>query len=301
MELIEKVKNFPNKPGIYKFYSKNRIVYVGKSKSLRTRVLSYFRPNHEREKIFVMMEFVDDVDYEETPSHLEARLLEYSYIRHLQPMYNAQFKMEKTAYYLNLDEKKLLSTSLEGTYGPFLGARFLRDFIKFINNLYPIKLREGIFEFDYQILEKRLSPSERKETYEALSKTFQDPRLLEKFQIALSGKMLLASKAFKFELAQKYKMFIDAFSYIKETIIDKHNFLESSVLIEEDEHVLLIHKGRLIKSLTGSSKDFKLEYLLNIIQNFDEDPWRLPYTYTEEMKSICYSEFKDSKIYAIKM
>lgn len=290
MDLFDKVKDFPHAPGIYKFYSKGKVVYVGKSKDLRTRVASYFRAEHERQKLYVMMEFVDDVEIEICDSHLEARLLEYRYIREIQPMYNAQFKMEKTSFYLKLDPNKMLDYSVEDGLGPFLGQRILREFIKLMSNCYPIEKSKSIYIFDYNILAKRLGKLEKQMTFNALNSIFYEEKQLEVFESLLKEKMLVAAKSMNFELAAKYKELLDYFSYIKELIINKSEFLVKNWIFKEDGCLLLIHNGELVYKERSNELEAFSKKSIELLKNFTSN------NYNYEMKSICYSEYKDPKV-----
>lgn len=71
--LKEKLKDLPELPGIYKMLdSKGNIIYIGKSKSLKKRVRTYFTENNTRwSKIKKLVFFIDDLDYEVTDTHLE--------------------------------------------------------------------------------------------------------------------------------------------------------------------------------------------------------------------------------------
>lgn len=97
-----KVKNgeLPPRPGVY--FMKDdagKIMYVGKATSLRTRVTSYFsRPADAR--IERMVSKIRAIDYEETPTAVEALMLEAQYIKKLQPPYNVDEKDDKSFVHL---------------------------------------------------------------------------------------------------------------------------------------------------------------------------------------------------------
>lgn len=108
MDLIEKVRTFPLSPGIYLIKdSTGQIIYVGKSKHLRTRVQSYFRPSrHNSRKLENLYYNMKDIDCIETDTEFEALLLECQYIRRLKPRYNKMLKNPKRYCYIEIDRGK---------------------------------------------------------------------------------------------------------------------------------------------------------------------------------------------------
>jgi excinuclease ABC subunit C len=99
--LIKKLKNIPNKPGIYLFYSKNGLVYVGKATELKKRVKTYFKISQKTQRpIEMMMHEVKDIKYKVTDSVLEAILLEGDYIKKYRPKYNIAWKDDKSWNYI---------------------------------------------------------------------------------------------------------------------------------------------------------------------------------------------------------
>lgn len=249
--LREKVKTWPNVPGIYQFLSKGRIVYIGKSKHLKNRVLSYFRGKHERQKLFVMMEFIDDVKYIPTDTHLEACLLELTRIRQLQPMYNAQYKREKQALYLTDHPTKLLTMSPSGTWGPFFSRRTLENTIGALQSIVPIRYN-GSFEWEISPIRRRLQREEQEETHKAIRSVFEDPEMMEQFIQSIEAKMLEAASQLMFERAQWYKRLIQNLRRIGAVLTDKKKFMEHSWVFEQDGYLLYVAQGEI---LCKSKKD----------------------------------------------
>ncbi len=95
-----KENELPPRPGVYFMKDADgRIMYVGKATSLRTRVSSYFvRPADAR--IAQMVKKIREIDWEETPTAVEALILESKYIKKLQPPYNVRDKDDKSRVYL---------------------------------------------------------------------------------------------------------------------------------------------------------------------------------------------------------
>lgn len=244
-KVLEKVKNLPNTPGVYKFYSGGNLVYVGKSKSLRSRVLSYFRQIQEREKINIMMRNVDDIEVDFTDTHLEARLHEFSLIRSNMPIYNAQFKIRKTEYYLDLSDKFLSINTISGL-GPFVGQRFLRTFKRNLEYLLPLEIKDEEVNFTYNVISNRLSKEEVETSKEALKIIFSDIFYLDKFIERCTKEMVKHSNDLQFKRAGFFKNFINELNYVREIIIDKNNFLNGRFIFIENGFMQFIDKGELV-------------------------------------------------------
>ena len=103
-----KVRAFPTTPGVYLMKDdKGRVIYVGKSASLRERVASYFQAATKLEfKKQGLLEEVVDFEFIEMESEVEALLAENRLIKDVQPKYNARLLDDKTFPYLmiTLDE-----------------------------------------------------------------------------------------------------------------------------------------------------------------------------------------------------
>ena len=98
--LMEELKNIahnlPDDPGVYRFYDKaGKIIYVGKAKSLRKRVSSYFGKSHVG-KTKVMVSRVAEIQHTVVESESEALLLENNLIKRHQPRYNVLMKDDKS-------------------------------------------------------------------------------------------------------------------------------------------------------------------------------------------------------------
>ena len=96
----------PQKPGIYIMKDKNEeIIYVGKSKSLRSRVRSYFQKHLDRPKTQVLMSHFNSLEYIVTNSEKEALILEANLIKKHKPRYNINLKDDKRYPYVKITEE----------------------------------------------------------------------------------------------------------------------------------------------------------------------------------------------------
>ncbi|AMK15342.1 excinuclease ABC subunit UvrC [Methanobrevibacter olleyae] len=137
----------PQKPGIYIMKDKNEeIIYVGKSKSLKNRVKSYFQKNLDRAKTQVLMSHFNSLEYIVTNSEKEALILEANLIKKHRPRYNIRLKDDKRYPYVKLTDEdfpKIVITRNIGKtgtyYGPFTDVTAVRQTVKFLKQLFRIR------------------------------------------------------------------------------------------------------------------------------------------------------------------
>lgn len=148
-KIIEKIKKFPDSPGVYLMRDKNRtILYIGKATSLRHRVISYFqRPQEARIEKMLMQ--VSDIQIQRTESVVEALLLEANLIKKYEPKYNIKLKDGKTYLGIlvtNEDWPRVLPSrntqkKLDGDfYGPFPSSKEAGDALQIIRKLFPFRV-----------------------------------------------------------------------------------------------------------------------------------------------------------------
>ena len=90
-------KSLPEDTGIYKFFDKsNNIIYVGKAKNLKKRVLSYFNKNHVNHKTELLVKQINKIENIVVETEMDALLLENSLIKKFKPKYNVLLKDDKT-------------------------------------------------------------------------------------------------------------------------------------------------------------------------------------------------------------
>ena len=155
--LKEKIEKLPGSPGVYLYRdSSGKIVYVGKAKSLRNRVRSYFQEGRPLDpKTDRLVSEVADVECIVTDSEVEALILESTLVKKNQPRYNVNLKDDKSFPYLKLTVNepypRIFITrriKRDGAlyFGPFLPASYARQTIKLINKYF--KLRTCNLEID---------------------------------------------------------------------------------------------------------------------------------------------------------
>ena len=153
----ETLANLPESPGVYLFRDKsNQIIYVGKAKNIRDRVGSYFAEGAKERRLERLLSLIDNVSFVLTGNEKEAFLLENNLIKEHQPRYNAVLKDDKTYISLRLSVKEkfpMLSATRnikdDGAlyFGPHPHARDVRDFLKIVQSLYPVRrCKDAVFK-----------------------------------------------------------------------------------------------------------------------------------------------------------
>ncbi|MDD5382681.1 MAG: excinuclease ABC subunit UvrC [Candidatus Margulisbacteria bacterium] len=145
--LKDKLKALPNKPGVYLFKDrKGEILYVGKAKSLRKRVTSYFSKQPEI-KTSILIDRLYDIDFIVTGSELDALILEDELVKKYRPRYNISLKDDKAYPFLKLtvDEEwpRLFLTRRKEKDGALYFGRYqggmVREVIRLVKKLFPIR------------------------------------------------------------------------------------------------------------------------------------------------------------------
>ncbi|MCB0384332.1 MAG: excinuclease ABC subunit UvrC, partial [Bdellovibrionales bacterium] len=149
-ELKSLVKEFPELPGVYLMKNiRNKVIYVGKAKSLRNRVRSYFNKSTDNSvKTQYLVNQIDHIEYLLTNTEVEAFLLEASLIKKFRPRYNIRLKDDKAYPYIKVSvndnfPRFYLSRRVEGDgslyFGPYTSGMAVRETIRFLNRTFRIR------------------------------------------------------------------------------------------------------------------------------------------------------------------
>jgi excinuclease ABC subunit C len=155
--LRERIAYFPNTPGVYLTKDREGVVlYIGKARDLRARVSSYFQDsadllNTRGPEIAHMASLVEDIDFLDCETEVDALLTESRLIKDIQPAYNELLKDDKTFPYLEIrtgeDFPGVYVTRQprrKGVklYGPFLSAGSLRDAVTALQKVFKFRTCE---------------------------------------------------------------------------------------------------------------------------------------------------------------
>jgi excinuclease ABC subunit C len=146
-ELQAQINALPHKPGVYKYFDDEGIIYVGKAIDLRKRVSSYFTKQDHNKKTQQLVRNIKRLEFTIVDSESDAFLLENNLIKQHQPKYNILLKDGKTYPYLCLTNERfprLIPTRNkinDGSryYGPYANGTALNVLLELIRALYPLR------------------------------------------------------------------------------------------------------------------------------------------------------------------
>lgn len=142
------LKTLPSEPGVYRYYDKNgQLLYVGKAKNLKKRVLSYFNKNQNGYRTRIMVSKIVKLETTVVNSEYDALLLENNLIKEHQPFYNVMLKDDKTYPWICIKNENFPRVFLTRTiikdgseyYGPYAKVRPAKILLETIKNLYKIR------------------------------------------------------------------------------------------------------------------------------------------------------------------
>ena len=310
-DLDLQLKTLPSEPGVYRYYDKNdQLLYVGKAKNLKNRVLSYFNKNLSGYRTRIMVGKIFRLETTIVPSEYDALLLENNLIKEHQPFYNVMLKDDKTYPWIcikNEDFPRIFLTRTmikDGSeyYGPYAKvrpAKVLLDTIKHIYkirtcnlNLAPEKIAEGKYKvcLEYHIKNCE-GPCEMLEMKEHYDRKIDAIRGIVKgdFRTAkeyLINQMTAFAQNLEFENAQAIKERIDLLEDYqhKHTVVNP-NIDDVDVFgMTSDEtaayiNYFKIQNGNIIQSFTTeikkileeSDEDILEEAMIEIRQKFNSE------------------------------
>jgi excinuclease ABC subunit C len=152
--LESRLKEIPQEPGVYFMRDgQDNILYIGKSKSLRSRVRSYFRDDSYRDpRIGVMVMQIAEIEFIVTDSEAEALALEANLIKTHQPHFNVLLKDDKKYPFLCITwsedyprifitRKRRMDSKRDRYYGPYVDVGSLRRTLNLIKRIFPLRQR----------------------------------------------------------------------------------------------------------------------------------------------------------------
>ncbi|MFQ5334716.1 MAG: excinuclease ABC subunit UvrC [Flavobacteriales bacterium] len=145
----ETAKKLPDKPGVYRFYDVNgRLIYVGKAKSLRKRVASYFsKKKYESGKTALLVKKIAEIRFMVVDTEYEALLLENNLIKKYQPKYNIQWRDDKSYPFICIKNERfprvmaVRNPIKDGSeyYGPYASVRLMNVILELCRALSPLR------------------------------------------------------------------------------------------------------------------------------------------------------------------
>jgi len=280
------LKTLPNSPGVYQYFDKNgKILYVGKAKNLKKRVLSYFNKNHDSHRIGVMVKKIHEIKHIVVASETDALLLENNLIKKHQPRFNVMLKDDKTYPWICIKNerfprvfptRRLVKDGSE-YYGPFTSFKTVNTLLDLIKGLYKLrtcnydlaedKIRSGKYKvcLEYH-LGNCLGPCEALQPEEEYNNNIEAIRQIVKgnFKDSLQrfrNQMKAHAEKMEFEDAQRIKNKIDVLEnyQAKSTVVNpKINNVDVFSVVSDEGYgyvnFLQLSHGAIIRSHTIEMK-----------------------------------------------
>jgi len=323
-ELLKKIENLPRLPGVYLFKNKNdKIIYIGKAKSLYNRVKSYFSPNINSIKTEALVSKIADVDVIVTDNEVEALILEANLIKQYKPRYNVNLKDDKSYPYIvitNEDYPQVYPTRrvvMDGSkyFGPYTEVKTMKHALKVLRDVFKIRsckynlteetIQKGKYKvcLDYHI-KKCDGPCEGLISKENYNKMIQEVEQVLRGNIdglinSLKEEMIKLSSELKFEKAAEIRNKLEALQVyantqkvVSQELIDRDIITFAADIPDGVAAIFNIRKGKLV-----GRKKFTFNYNINLpdsvvisdlLRNIYSNPVEIP-------DQIVVSELPDEK------
>lgn len=277
--LENRLAEIPPEPGVYFMRDRSdRIIYIGKSRKLRSRVRSYFRDGYNKsERIATMVKLVTEIEFIVTDTEAEALALEANLIKQHQPYFNVLLKDDKKYPYLCITwsedyprifitRKRQFGKEKDKFYGPYTDAGLLREIVHICKRIFPQQQRpQPLFKdrpclnFDLGrcpgVCQQMISPEEYRKIVQKIAMVFQG-RTQELIDI-LTQQMNAAAENLNFESAARIR---DQISGLKSLTADQKVSLpddtvsrDAIALAADEQHACIqlfqIRAGQLVGRL----------------------------------------------------
>ncbi|MBW4634612.1 MAG: excinuclease ABC subunit UvrC [Iphinoe sp. HA4291-MV1] len=225
--LERRLQEIPPEAGVYLMRDgSDRIIYIGKSRKLRSRVRSYFRDSQRlSERIATMVKQVTEIEFIVTDTETEALALEANLVKQHQPYFNVLLKDDKKYPYvcitwsedyprIFITRKRQIGKEKDKFYGPYTDSRLLREILRLCKRIFPLRQRpQPLFKdrpcLNYDlgrcpgVCQKLISPEEYRKTVQKVAMVFQG-RSQELIDI-LTEQMQKSAEALNFESAARIR------------------------------------------------------------------------------------------------
>ncbi|MGF1540313.1 MAG: excinuclease ABC subunit UvrC [Pleurocapsa sp.] len=279
-EILEaSLQEIPAEPGVYLMRnSSGDILYIGKSKKLRSRVRSYFRDTRQlSDRIAMMVRQVVSIEFIVTDTEAEALALEANLIKQHQPYYNVLLKDDKKYPYvcitwsedyprIFITRKRRATNQQDRYYGPYVDTRLLRYTLHIIKRVFPLRQRrQPLFKhrpcLNYDlgrcpgVCQSLITPEEYKKTIQKVVMIFQGRT--DELVNTLRSQMDKAAENLDFEKAAQLRDQIKALQDLnaeqKVSLPDDTVSRDAIALAADDKHCCIqlfqIRAGRLVGRL----------------------------------------------------
>jgi excinuclease ABC subunit C len=236
---------------VYQYFDQEgQIIYVGKAKSLKNRVSSYFVKNHDSSKTTALVRKIADIKYIVVESEMDALLLEISLIKKHKPRYNIMWKDDKSYPSIVIKREpfpRIFATRQvikDGSeyHGPYASAKVMHTVLELVRKLYPIRscslplskqnIEAGKFKICLEYhLGNCLGPCEGKQSLESYDHNVENIRKIIKGNFSEAIREL---KIMMNDSAEQYRF--EEAHILKEKIETLENFQARSTIVNPTIH-----------------------------------------------------------------
>ena len=302
----DKIKNIPESPGVYKFFSKKELIYIGKAKNLKKRTSSYFGNSLKDRKTNQIRRLTDHIEVFITNNEVEALLLEQNLIKENKPRFNILLRDDKTYPYiffsLNKDFPGIYLKRTKGSVdknfiGPFISSQAVKNSIKDIQKIFKIRncsdttfssRTRPCIEFQMKRCSAPCTKNISKEEYaEDIAKSMEYLSSSKKSLVStLKKNMKKASDSLNFEKAAEIKNRISQVEIINEKQAVTPSGMDADIFSVEKNNnyagicIITIRDGKIRGTKTHLVKDAFFETVNNLYElaifNFYSNKINLP-------------------------
>ena len=298
---VSSADELPTKPGVYIMRDANdEIIYVGKSKSLKNRVKSYFREVHDTPKTHVMMSHFNNLEYIVTSTEKEALILEATLISKHKPRYNIRLKDDKRYPYIKITDEDFPRLIVTRTvtrngkyYGPFVDVTSLRNIVKYLKTIFKIRRCKSMngpclnsqIDLCYAPCDGKISKKEYNDNIGKIDLFFQGN--YKQIVADLRKEMIKSSNEQKFEKAAQIRDQINGIKDMMEKqFVSFSNNLNQDIIAgsyDKDKAIIVVislRDGRIVDKddflMTGVEERTPQDILSAFIKQYYANPRRIP-------------------------
>lgn len=299
VKLRNKARQLPKTPGVYQFIDKNdAIIYVGKAKDLRKRVVSYFKSNYSlTNKTAAMLRKIEKINFIVVETEFDALLLENSMIKAHQPRYNILLKDDKTYPWICIKNERFPRVFVtrnvikDGShyFGPYASLKVMNTLLELIKKNYQLRncslnlSEDNIMKGKYKVcLEYHIgnckAPCVSKQTEEDYNSTIHEIENILKGNLNIiinkcKEEIKTFAAAYEFEKAHLVKLKLDALNNYQSksaVVSNKISNIDVYSIISEENfayvNMLQIVDGSIIQSFTIEFKKMLDEDKTELLQ-----------------------------------
>ncbi len=277
-------KDLPKEPGVYLFKDgSGTIIYIGKAKSLRARVSSYFKSGVSGKTRF-LVKHIRDMDHIVVRNEVEALLLENKLIKKHKPKYNISLKDSKTYAYIKLTDEpfpRILSTrtvSKKGTYiGPFTDGSARNELVQLAIRLFKLRVcktlpKRACLNYHIGLCSAPCIAMATKEQYALqVEKAIRFLKGDAKEVVStLKKEMKIASDELKFELAQEKKRQLEAIEHMqyKQQVEHVRDYDQDVIVLKGRGSLGVFEVFSVKKGILCGRKEYQLEQEEDLFESF---------------------------------